>query len=199
MLAEAVQPAERHEQLPGAMNVDGIRLVVVIFRAAVRLEEIFDVKSEAALDMVMECCVARHLLVCNQPVEVVAGVETVDPRLYGQHSVHPRAVCILRAATSRHRHPRRLLVALVARVVVAEAQQAAAEQRSVEHRVVAFQWTVRKQESAVQRCAMQVAHHKFRRRQRRVQIVPASGGFVGFHERGGAEIGGNYGRSEFRE
>lgn len=32
MLAEAVQPAERHEQLPGAMNVDGIRLVVVIFR-----------------------------------------------------------------------------------------------------------------------------------------------------------------------
>ena len=199
MLAEAVQPAERHEQLPGAMNVDGIRLVVVIFRAAVRLEEIFDVKSEAALDVVVERRVARHLLVCNQPVEVVAGVETVDPRLHGQHSVHPRAIGILRAATSRHRHPRRLLVALVARVVVAEAQQAAAEQRSVEHRVVALQRAVGKQKSAVQRRAMQVVHHKFRCRQRRVQVIFASGGFVGFHERGGAEIGGDNGRCEFWE
>ena len=102
MLAETVQPAERHEQLPGAMNVDGIRLVVVIFRAAVRLEEIFDVKSEAALDMVMECCVARHLLVCNQPVEVVAGMETVDPRLHGQHpyTQEPSGFCALQQAAT---------------------------------------------------------------------------------------------------
>ena len=155
---------------------------MVIFRSAVGLKEIADIEIKAFIYVRVERLVASLLLISRQTVKIVASVETVYPRLHRKHSVNPLASIPLRVAASLNRPSRRLSVFLLLRVFIAIRQQLAAEQRGVEHGVVAFQRTVGKQKSSPALRAVQIIHHKIRRRQRHVEISALASHLIRLHQ-----------------
>lgn len=192
VLLETAEARERDEELPGAMDVDGPAVVVVVLGAAVGLEEMVDVEPEAALDGVVVRAVARGLFVGGQGVEVVARVEAVDPPLHGQQAVHPRAVRGLPLAAGLHRTAGRREAIVRSAVAVAQGQQLAAQQRGVVDRVVARQRTVREQETARRRRAVQVVEHEARRRHGRLAVGLAPRQVVGVEQGRGAKARGHH-------
>ena len=55
---ELIHGGEGHQKLCGAMDINGIRFVMIIFGSAVRLKEFVDIEVKAEPDVAVEGCVA---------------------------------------------------------------------------------------------------------------------------------------------
>src|ERR1043166_443458 len=81
------ETSQRVDGLSGTLDVDGISLVVVVLRTPVSLEEVVFEELITALEVILKTVVSGAFHVALERIEIVTGVEVVDPTVVGSLAV----------------------------------------------------------------------------------------------------------------
>ena len=100
------EKAQGVNRLRRALDVHGPGVVVIITRSTGRLKEGLDKVSVTVTEVLLERIIPRGFNVTFYAVEVVAGVEIIDPMIFRLLAVPPRTIRQLTMAAVAHCLPR---------------------------------------------------------------------------------------------